>query len=83
MSGISITDWKDPKIETPENKDPVIGLTSQGYIAIVQYCPQNIIGKWYDLARDETYDDVIWWTDKYTLPRTWRINDIYYEGDDE
>lgn len=29
------------------------------------------------------YDDVVWWTDKFYLPRTWKISDDYYEGDNE
>lgn len=74
--------WHDAKIDKPTTDDPVIGLTSNGYIVIVQYKPKNIIGKWYELAEDETYDNVVWWSD-YSLPKTWKISDDYYEGESE
>lgn len=84
MSGIiTPAGWYDTKVDKPKTEDPVIGLTSNGYIVIVQYKWKNIIGKWYELATDETYDNVVWWTDKYNIPRTWKISDDYYEGDEE
>ena len=79
MSGIiTPAGWYDAKIDKPRNEDPVIGLTSNGYVVVVQYQPKNIHGKWYELAKDETYDNVEWWTDKFYLPRTWKISDDYY-----
>lgn len=84
MSGtITPAGWYDAKIDKPKNEDPVIGLTSCGHIVVVQYKPENIIGKWYELSTDETYDNVVWWTDKYFLPRGWEISDDYYKGDEE
>ena len=68
--------WHDAKIDKPTTSDPVIGLTSNGYIVIVQYMPNNVHGKWYELAKDETYDNVVWWSD-YSLPKTWNISDDY------
>lgn len=84
MSGIiTPAGWYDAKIDKPNNADPVIGLTSNGYIVIVQYEPKNSIGKWFELRTGETFDNVIYWTDKYYLPRGWHISDDYYEGDNE
>ena len=83
MGTITPANWHDAKIDKPKNDDPVIGLTSNGYIVVVQYKPKNIIGKWYERATDETYDNVVWWTDKFYLPRTWKMSDDYYEGDEE
>ncbi len=74
--------WHDAKIEQPKTTDPVIGLTSNGYVVTVQYYPKRIIGKWYELATDEYFDAVDWWAD-YTLPHGWHISDDYYEGEDE
>lgn len=84
MSGIiTPAGWYDAKVDTPKTDDPVIGLTDDGYIVTVQYNPKKHFGKWYELRADESYDNVVWWTDKYYLPRTWKISDDYYKGDDE
>ena len=73
--------WKDAKIDPPKTDDPVIGLTSDGYIVIVQYKYKKHFGKWYELRTDDSYDNVVWWSD-YHLPKNWEISDDYYEGED-
>lgn len=69
--------WHDAKIDKPTEGDPVLGLTSNGYIVIVQYDSSKSIGKWYELSRDETYDNIVWWAD-FKLPHGWSISDDYY-----
>ena len=68
--------WKDSKIEKPNDIDPVIGLTSKGYVVTVQWDWKR--GLWYELATDEWYEDVVWWAD-YHLPKGWNISDDYYD----
>lgn len=70
--------WRDAKIDPPKTDDPVIGLTSDGYIVIVQYKNEKHFGKWYELRVDDTYDNVVWWAD-YNLPHGWNISDDYYK----
>lgn len=72
--------WHDAKIEKPTTFDPVLGLTSNGYIVIVQYDSTKNIGQWFELANSETYDDVVWWSD-FKLPSTWEMSDTYYDND--
>ena len=67
--------WHDAKIEKPDNNDVYIVLTSNGYVAIAQWKGSY----WYELASDETYNAVDWWSD-FKLPHGWNISDDYYEG---
>ena len=69
--------WHDAKVEKPTTSDPVIGLTSNGYIVIVQYDEKATFGKWFELSSSEDYDNIVWWSD-YSLPKTWKISDDYY-----
>lgn len=81
---MSKTLWHDSAIDKPTNPDPVLGLTSEGYIVIVQW--KDEFGKfpkrWYELSRDEEFSDVVWWSSDFTLPHGWKISDDYYEGVD-
>ena len=71
--------WHDANIDKPATSDPVLGLTSHGYIVIVQYFYNR--GKnerWYEYATDEGFDDIVFWSD-FKLPHGWNISDDYYE----
>lgn len=69
--------WHDAKIDKPTTIDPVIGLTSDGRIVIVQYDERAIYGKWYEPSCDESYDNVVFWSD-FGVPHGWKISDDYY-----
>lgn len=72
--------WIDAKIEKPKTIDPVWGLTTNGYMVVVQWIPKKSM--WYELSSDETYQNIQYWKDE-KLPHGWNISDDYYEGDDE
>lgn len=72
--------WNDAKIEKPKTIDPVWGLTTSGYMVVVQWIPSK--GMWYELSSDETYQNVRYWKEA-NLPHGWNISDDYYEGVDE
>lgn len=69
--------WHDAKIEKPATSDPMLCLTSNGYITIAQYNYKKSIGQWEELARGDSYDNVVWWSD-FKLPRGWKMSDDYY-----
>lgn len=68
--------WNDAKVEKPKTIDPVIGLTSGGYVVVVQWNRKD--GYWFELATGESYGDVIFWAD-FKLPHTFNISDDYYD----
>lgn len=70
--------WHDAAIDHPATIDPVIGLTSEGHVVIVQYRSEKHFGKWYERSSDESYDNVVKWAD-FKLPHGWNISDDYYE----
>ena len=70
--------WHDAKIDKPTTYDPVLVLTSGGYIAIASWNDKK--NEWYELASDETYTDVVWWSD-FKLPKSWDMSDDYYNND--
>ena len=72
--------WIDAKIEKPKTIDPVWGLTTNGYMVVVQWISKKSM--WYELSSDETYQNIQYWKDE-KLPHGWNISDDYYEGDDE
>ena len=72
--------WIDAKIEKPKTIDPVWGLTTNGYVVVVQWDSKK--GMWYELASDDTYGNVEKWQNIH-LPHGWNISDAYYEGWDE
>lgn len=75
--------WHDAEVDPPKTSDPVLGLTSNGYMVVVQYKPKNHhFDRWYELSADDTYDNVVKWAD-VNLPHGWNISDDYYEGEDE
>lgn len=74
--------WHDAKVDPPKTSDPVLGLTSDGYMVVVQYRWKKHFGKWYELSADDSYDTVVKWAD-VNLPHGWNISDDYYKGEDE
>lgn len=72
--------WHDAKVEKPTHTDPVLCLTSLGFVVIAQYDSRQICGKWYELRTNETFDDVVWWSD-FHLPHGWNISDLYSLGE--